>query len=179
MRCLGAFAKYCALTAAIGILSSCSMDATDQTVADDLQSLQDQMKATLPTGSLMLATCGPSNGQAYYLGPKETGWEDDPISKGRIVLIASPDGKPNILFKDASGTLVDAIKDGAKVSFSFINENKDSFGIIETYPSTGVTQTYAVTMDADGNRTMLWTMVKANISVANITKAAAFVSKCL
>ena len=93
--------------------------------------------------------------------------------------MAGPDGKPKILFKDAFGEFINAAEDGANVSFSFIDEKKGSFGLIETYPATGVTQTYAITMDAEGNRTMLWTTVKANLPSANITKAAAFVSKCL
>ena len=179
MRRIVTYAKFCTLVSTIWLLPSCAMADTNQAVADDLQSLNDQVQATLPKGSLILATCGSSDGRAYYLEPKHTGWADDPISKGQIVFVAKADGEPNILFKDAFGGFVNAMKDGARVSFSFINEEKGSFGMIETYPKSGVTQTYAVTMDSEGNRTVLWTTVKANISAANITKVAAFVSKCL
>ena len=169
--------RYCTLVASIWCLPSCAN--AEQVVADDLQAISDQVRATLPNGSLLLATCGPSDGRGYYVEPKESGWQDDPISKGRTVFVVGPDGKPNVLFKDAFGAFVNAIKDGATVSFSFIDEENGSFGMIETYPNTGVTQTYAVVMDSEGNRTMLWTTVKANVSAVNITKVAAFVSRCL
>lgn len=152
---------------------------TDNLLQQELMAMKNIVLETMPKGSRVLAICGPSDGRGYYVSPKHTGWTDDPISEGRIVIISAPDGVPNILFQDAKGDFVDATADGANVTFSFVNENKQSFGLIETYPNTGVTQTYVFSEAPTGERVLLWTAAKAHISTIGLTKVAAFVAKCL
>lgn len=145
----------------------------------ELMAMKNAVLETMPKGTRVLAICGPSDGRGYYVSPKHTGWTDDPISKGRIIIISGPDGVPNILFHDAKGDFVDATADGANVTFSFVNDDKQSSGLIETYPSTGVTQTYVFSDAPTGESVLLWTAAKAHISTVGMTKVAAFASKCL
>ena len=149
-----------------------------QPSAEELRTLGETVVASLPKGSRLLAACGPSQGVGYYLTPQGTGWVDDPISKGRIVVVASPEGVPNIFFKDATGSVINARDDGAEITLSFIKPEKRSFGLIEHYSSTGVTQTYVFSPSSEGRLTMLWTAAKSHMSVADITKVSAYVSVC-
>jgi hypothetical protein len=165
--------------ASLPIMACGMLNASAETSEDDLQSIQNLAISTLPKGSRLLATCGASVGKGYYLSPKVVDWDDDQISKGRTIFVAGPDGEPNILFRDARGAFVNAIKDGAKITYSFLSPDENSFGIIETYPATGVTQTYAIANGPDGKRTMLSTAIKVRISIANITKVAAFTANCI
>ena len=154
-------------------------DQSDDALRSELRSLGSALLSSLPKGSHLLATCGPSEGRGYYLSPRQEGWVDDPISAGRTIFVASADGKPNIFFQDARGGFVNAADDGAIITFSFIDADNLSFGMIETYPSTGVTQTYGVTPTETGERLMLWTATKVHVSKADITKVSAYVSKCV
>ena len=119
---VNALVKCGILVPLIGLMTLPVHAELDQSLADELQKLSDGLQATLPKGTLLLATCGPAEGRAYYLNPKPKGWADDPISKGRTIFIAGPDGAPNILYRDASGSYTDATKDGAKISYSFIDD---------------------------------------------------------
>lgn len=157
----------------------CSAVGADDLLEKELRAMNDAVLQTMPTGSRVLGVCGPSDGRGYYLSPDHTGWADDPISQGRIIMVSDPDGAPNILFHDARGDFVDATADGATVTFSFVNADKQSFGLIETYPKTGVTQTYVFSAGPSGERVLLWTAAKPHISVVGLTKVAAFVAKCL
>ena len=149
-----------------------------QDLQKELKALGSAVQSSLPKDSHLLATCGPSEGRAYYLSPKHEGWADDPISIGRTIFTSSGEGDPNILFQDARGGFVNAREDGAVLVFSFLDAEKLEFGIIETYPKTGVTQTYVLSADKNGDKYMLWTTAKAHVSVADITKVSVHVSRC-
>ncbi|WP_156318043.1 hypothetical protein [Porphyrobacter sp. AAP60] len=145
---------------------------------DELRALKSLAQSTLPEGSAILAVCGPSDGQGYYLWPRHEGWQNDPISAGRLVFVVAPDNQPNVLFLDARGEFISAKDDGGILSFSFLDPETGSFGIIETYPSTGVTSTYVVTVSPEGELYGLWTSLKSHISSANISKVTAHVTRC-
>lgn len=183
--CRGTFMKlFTTVRATVSFLAlltgfHCAAFGADNLLEQELRAMNDAVLQTMPTGTRVLAVCGPSEGRGYYLSPDHSGWEDDPISKGRVIIVAGPDGEPNVLFADARGDFVDATADGGSVTFSFMNDEKKSFGLIETYPKTGVTQTYVFSTSPSGERVLLWTAAKAHISTVGITKVAAFASKCL
>ena len=98
---------------------------------------------------------------------------------GRYLWHLQMESQIYIYFRDARGGFVNAADDGAIITFSFIDADNLSFGMIETYPSTGVTQTYGATTTETGERLMLWTATKVHVSKADITKVSAYVSKCV
>lgn len=181
MRRLAKFGE--SLTVVVGVwLAMHSSDARAEALTNidaELSAIGRAVLSSLPKGSYLLATCGPSEGKGYYLSPRNDGWVDESITAGRMIFVASPEGTPNILFQDARGGFINAVEDGASISFSFLNPEKHSFGVIETYPKTGVTETFAISLDAEGKRVMLWTSVKAHVSVADITKVTAYRSNCI
>ena len=160
-------------------VASSSAAFSQVTPADELRSIQNLAQQSLPAGSTILATCGMSEGRAYYISPKVQDSADDRITDGRLVIFVDAKNEPNILFRDARGSFIDARKDGAIVVFSFLNEAKKAFGLIETYPTTGVTQTYVFSTGADSKKYLLWTTVKAHLNIADITKASAYKSVCI
>ena len=144
----------------------------------ELRTLGQAVLANLPKQSVLLAVCGPSQGVGYYLTPNEDGWVDDPITMGRMVVVVTPDRSPNIYFKDASGEMINAKSDGAEIEFTFIDSKNESFGLIERYQKTGVTQTYVFSPSPGGRSIMLWTSAKAHSGRASITKAATYFAQC-
>ena len=72
----------------------------------------------LAEGQELVATCGSSNGHAYYLRigiPKDkAGWDEDRISKGYFYVIKQPSGY-DVVFRDATGRRMSAVGDGATV----------------------------------------------------------------
>lgn len=170
------------LTCLTATLLSLSTNAKGQEAHpsdEELQGLKSLALSTMPESSEVLAVCGPSEGFAYYLWPQNEGWQEDPLRGGRLVFVVSSDKKPNILFLDSRGEFINSRSDGGEVYFSFIDAVTGSFGLIETYPQTGVTQTYIVTLAPDGELYGLWTSAKSHISRADISKVSAHVTKCV
>jgi hypothetical protein len=161
------------------LLSAISATVPTVPSAEELRTLGSAVIASQPKGTRLLAACGPSQGIGYYLTPREDGWTDDPITKGRIIIVASATGEPNVFFQDAKQRVVSAIEDGADISFSHILPEKRSFGIIERYKSTGVVQTYIFSSSPNGRARLLWTTAKPHVSIANITKVTAHVADCI
>jgi hypothetical protein len=128
----------------------------------------------LPSSARSLAECGASFGQAHY--DVEGTWGPDQISKGSYSFVADGKGNPNVLFRDATGVVVDAAADGGKVSFSFIHPNLGEFGMVVIYEGSGVVETYNVITAPSGERKLYWTSNKSR--AAPLAKVAAFVAAC-
>ena len=127
-----------------------------------------------PAFSRPLAQCGASAGQAYY--DSEGVWGPDQISKGSYSFIADDKGNPNVLFRDASGRVIDAAADGGRVTFSFIHPDRAEFGMFVVYAEAGVVESYNVITSAAGGRKLYWTSNRSR--AAPIAKVAAFVANC-
>jgi hypothetical protein len=128
--------------------------------------------ASAPVSAEVLADCGASKGKAFY--PVEGSWSDDGISKGSFIITV--DGAaPNVLFRDASGTIVDAKADGADVRFAHMDAERGEFGIVASYKATGVIETYNVRTGEKG-RELFWTSNKTG--KRGVAKVAAFVAPC-
>ncbi|NCP14512.1 MAG: hypothetical protein GW858_10155 [Sphingomonadales bacterium] len=171
--------------AAMALLATASLLIGGPVISQDTGATEDGLLALkslaqnmVPEGSDILAVCGSSDGKGYYLWPRHDGWQSDPISGGRLVFFVTPENEPNILFLDALGEFINAREDGGILSFSFLDPKTGSFGIIETYPSTGVTSTYVVTVSPEGELFGLWTSLKSHVSQANISKVTAHVTRC-
>lgn len=100
--------------------------------------------------------CGGSEGHAYFMEGEwtpeaETGWSEDRISNGRILLIVS-DGKPQLLIGDATG-MFDAEKDGAKIAITQTTESM--IVVVTVYPKS--VETYGFQMRDDGTGEVVWT----------------------
>lgn len=145
----------------------------------ELETLGKALMSGLPAGSQLLAVCGPSEGYSYYVTPKEGKWTEDPISMGRMIVVSSPDGTPNIFFQDATKQFINSREDGAEIFFSFLLPAKNSFGLTETYRATGVTQTYVFSPSPTGELIMLWTTAKSHVGLANVTKVSAYKAICV
>tara|TARA_B100000963_G_C22368839_1_gene554925 strand:- start:172 stop:630 length:459 start_codon:yes stop_codon:yes gene_type:complete len=84
-----------------------------------------------------LLTCDAPKGKGYYYqGPiiskKLAGWSDDGISKGSFSLIKNKD-KFDILYKDASGSLVSSTADGGYVVP--LGNNMKNYSFLVSYPN--------------------------------------------
>ncbi len=126
----------------------------------------------------IIADCGAAAGKSYFLAPRPDGWVDDAISNGRLLFDLREGDKLNVLFKDASGDLIDAEKDGGGTFLVKHSEGFADFSAVTIYPATGVIETYSVTNQGNGARRLLWTSNKSRAGPAKITKVSAFVSKC-
>lgn len=189
---LNRFAMLCVVFA----LESCSKNPDAQSAAPvtvpritsaetaELQTLGEAALRSAPPGTKLLAVCGPSMGRSYYVATKAAApsvageaWEEDGITNGRIIVLVTPDGKPKALFRGALGELNDAAEGGAKLYFAFSPRPNGDFGVIVTYPETGLTETYNVIQNRDSERLLLWTTNKPNMTY--FSKSGAFAARCL
>ena len=178
------------------VLESCSKNPNTQPTAlvavpritkaeaAELQTLGETATRSARPGTKLLAVCGPSMGRSYYVATNAAApsvaaetWEDDSITNGRVIVLVAPDGKPKILFRGALGELSDAAEEGAILSFAFSPRSNGDFGLIVTYPETGLTETYDVVHNRNSERLVLWTTNKPNMTY--FSKSGAFAARCL
>jgi len=126
----------------------------------------------------VIAECGASTGRALYLTPREIDWAEDRISSGRYKFTVDGAGNPNIIFTDATGTAVDAAADGGRLIFSRLAPDRNEFGVVLIYPSTGVVETYNVLTTSDGRRRLLWSSNKPRIGAVELSKVGAYTADC-
>lgn len=127
----------------------------------------------------VLAMCGASTGQGYFIFPSFSDWHEDGIKDGRITFKSGgPSGKPNVVHKDALG-VTDARAEGAVVVIVPSGSDKRGFAASVIYPSSGVMETYSVLTLADGKRRLLWTSNKAHVGPnGQLSKVAAYTADC-
>ncbi|MCZ4342469.1 hypothetical protein O4H52_12690 [Sphingomonadaceae bacterium G21617-S1] len=153
----------------------------EEIAPSELQAAGSLAMSAAQEGATLLAVCGPQKGIAYYVKPKSEGWTDDAITAGRYVFTVSKEGKPNVFFKDATGTFTNAESDGAAIQFIQKPNRDKEFGILLTYPSTGVTETYVISNDDQGHRIGMLTSTKPNVNfiMGIMSKVAAFTTHCV
>jgi hypothetical protein len=127
----------------------------------------------VPAGANVLATCGPSTGQAYYFDSKP-GWYPDKISIGEFIFTMDDKNHPNLIFRDARGKMIDAASDGAQLTFTRVAAPE--FSILLLYPQTGVTESYNLIVSGK-KRKLLWTSSKVHAG-GIITKVGAYTADC-
>ena len=125
----------------------------------------------------ILAVCGNSDGVAYYVAPKSTGWTKDTINKGSITFLLKDNGEPDILIKDSFEKTFSAVDDGSLVLAPFVDQKRDTFTFLLVSAKAGSVATYQLSTTADGKKVMLWTDSK-NLAAGLITKVSAFVANC-
>lgn len=124
-------------------------------------------------GAGILAECGSSNGSAYY--NSEGKWSEDGISQGGFVFTFDDSG-PNVLFRDAGGKFVDAKSDGGTITPTHATPERGEFGMVVSYPTTGVVETFNIVRMDDGKRQLLWTINRPGKQ--KFSKVAAYVATC-
>jgi hypothetical protein len=122
-----------------------------------------------------IAVCGNSDGYAYYpsaglMEGKEPEWTRDPITKGRFTLSRSSSGLFDLLFTDATGAVVSATQDGAKIVR--VGQTQQSITILVAYPM--LVETYTFLLSSSGPEA-LWT---SNKHSTPILKAGAYRAAC-
>ena len=69
-----------------------------------------------------VAVCGGESGYAYFAGygvvpENKVGWHKDAITGGKITVTVT-NGKYDLLYADATGSLVSTVQDGGQVAFT-------------------------------------------------------------
>jgi hypothetical protein len=163
----------------LAALSSCSKAPEYVASLDEnVVWAENQALQMAPKGSFALAVCGSSAGKGLYLD-KEQEWENADISDGRIVIVQLPDGKLDMIFRDASKTFYSALKDGGTINFTYNDKKSSQFGIVVEYPATGVIETHNFMLAPNGDRVDLWTTNKNISSIATIQMVSAYRAKCV
>jgi hypothetical protein len=99
----------------------------------------------------VIATCGPSTGQAYYLHggvvPRdEAGFQADAISGGAFTLSWASDTQVDVLYLDATGDIRSALAGGANIVITAATDAL--IQILVAYPG-GPVKVYVFDLDDD------------------------------
>ena len=100
-----------------------------------------------------IATCGSPEGYAYYhhfgIWPKkESGFQDDSISKGITTLVKLRDNEYDLMFVDARGTIISNKRDGANIVHLRSGEADATF--LVAHPGLSI-ELYTFYRDNDGD----------------------------
>jgi len=114
-----------------------------------------------PSVSLALdvAVCANPSGRVYYpllgvVDKKNAGWHDDKISSGRFTLTRLAAGEYDILFTDATKSVISSRQDGGRVSRLFKGSSAAMFAVI--YPK-GTAEIYTFLIDKSGKAEFMLT----------------------
>ena len=137
--------------------------------------------AATPALSREIATCGNSNGYAYYpkvglaAQNKDAGkWITDGVTGGKFTLSETSKNEFDLLIADASGKIFSAKQDGGVVMLTGASSN--SMSVLVSYPKTSVTETYTFFRLPDGKAEAIWTSNKGGSAV--ISKVSAMRATC-
>ena len=124
--------------------------------------------------SQSLFDCGPNAGYSYYFAGKyvsadKAGWHEDGTSEGQFSLILRADDL-DVLFRDATGSLVSAQADGAKIYPLHIGDTSASVLVI--YP-LNVVEIYQFDLASKS-----YTLSSTKFGEAPIRKAGTLAGKC-
>ena len=128
----------------------------------------------------VITSCGASKGYTYFFKggvvPKDkSGWTEDAISKGNIILVLEGNGKElNIYYKDAQ-TTKSAKENGGELHLMYAEENLKTIIMLVHYPGNGVLEHYMFRLDANGNGSVVWGTDRATNRYA---KASLFQASC-
>ena len=124
--------------------------------------------------SQSLFDCGPNAGYSYYfaggyVSEDKAGWHEDGTSEGQFSLILRGDDL-DVLFRDATGSLISAQADGAKIYPLHIGDTSASVLVI--YPLNAV-EIYQFDLASKS-----YTLSSTKYGEAPIRKASTFAGKC-
>ena len=109
---------------------------------------------SVTTQAQTIFECGASDGHTYYfeggyVSADKAGWQRDGMSDGQFSLIMRGE-KLDVLFKDATGSLVSAEADGAQIFPLHIGDASATIllvypgNVAEVYQFDGTTKTYSL-----------------------------------
>jgi len=113
--------------------------------------------------ALDVARCGNPSGKGYYpylgmVGKSDAGWQNEKISGGLTTLTRLDRGEYDILFTDATKSVVSTRQDGAKV-LRFVKGSSDAMFLV-LYPQ-GTIETYTFLVDKAGKAEYMSTTSRA------------------
>ena len=123
-----------------------------------------------------LFICGQADGLGIYTTDWDNGFLPDGIKDGRLVFLVRSDGKPDIYFRDATGSYLSATDDGGEVQ-RISDPSREIESWIISYKSTGVTETHNITKAPRANLVDLWTSNKPTSLIGASVKL--FRSNCV
>jgi len=124
----------------------------------------------------VIASCGPSDGQAYFLesgvvSSADAGFQPDEITEGGLSLSVTDDAV-DLLFRDATGQISSATGSGGNVVL--LNVSDELIHVLVVY-DTGIASTAeSYIFDIDSGE-VIWTQSRAT---PLISKAVVFRSAC-
>ena len=164
----------------IVMLASCADDAAEPKPLDALERQAAVVDALryLGEGAKVLAVCGESKGQSWYLEKDQNRFFDDGIDDGVIVFAMLPNGQPEILTRDVTREMIVQSEDGGVITRLNGREDRGGLGIwLVQYPSTGVTASYNLAAERDGTLRNIWTQNKPAVAMLP-PRASLFISGC-
>jgi hypothetical protein len=122
-----------------------------------------------------VAVCGASAGYSYFpsvglLAAERNQWTEDGIKSGRITLSLSQSGDFDLLFTDATGSVISATQDGARVLR--VGQTDGSITVIAVYPM--LVEVYTFIQTSTGPQA-IWSTNKHSTP---IVKVAAYSAPC-
>lgn len=113
--------------------------------------------------ALDVARCANPSGKGYYpflglVGKNDAGWQDEKISGGLATLTRLSQGEYDILFTDATKSVVSSKQDGGKVLRLFKGSNDAMFLVV--YPQ-GTVETYTFLINKAGKSEYMVTTSRA------------------
>jgi hypothetical protein len=128
-----------------------------------------------PENAVLVAICGESSGVGLFGDQRDEGWMADGLKDGRLAFFAGEE--PDVVFKDASGKYISAVKDGGVVTRVSGNDQVAESAWTVSYQATGVIETHNITRLPDGDLVDFWTSNKPPVLVGASVKA--FQAKCV
>lgn len=161
-------------------LSLAGCDPVRSTIADP-QPQEVSLLRSLPAQAQLIASCGPSEGWAYYaetllVNGKDAGWTKDQISKGATALIRLPNGDYDLRFADVGRGSASTLGEGGTIVLHRASVQEATF--VVTYPHSTVETYQFVTDPIEGldQGRLLQTQTKGGDGP--IIKSGLLVSRC-
>ncbi len=128
--------------------------------------------------ALDVARCANPSGMVYYpflgvVDKKNAGWHDDKISGGRFTLTRHDANGYDILYTDATKSVISSRQDGGRVSRLFKGSNAAMFAVI--YPK-GTAEIYTFLIDKSGKAEFMVTTSRTGD--AGIAKSSVMRGDC-
>lgn len=126
----------------------------------------------------IVTRCGSADGHSFIftgwvVSTAESGWEKDTISPGQVLLIYN-DGKPDIIFMDATKQIQSARGEGAAVIE--VEGGPPGFRLIlAVYQGLGTIEHYLFGLDENGSGKLAWGTARAH---ALLSKSSLFTANC-
>lgn len=177
-------ALLAALVVNIGLAWGHPASAADFSAAEAM-ALSNSALKSLPSGSAVLAVCGPSAGREYHPNPapgdsKAPSWENGSIPKGRMVFVAIGD-RFDLLFLDAvsEGKYTSIGEQDGTLLKTYDDKSSDSATFVALYPGHANSETYVLLRKPSGKLSLIWTVARGVTGeMSPLAKVGAYVADC-